>query len=138
MLAVPAAHPWAKRQAVALQDLSDEPFILRESGSGTLRIMEEYLKQAGMTGIEGLHAVSRLGTSTAVKEGIKAGLGVSILSRRAIETELNAGILKALRLKGLVMSRHFYVIRDKRRIPSPLCQALMEHLMEASANEKPA
>ena len=113
-----------------------EPFILRELGSGTLKIMDDYLKASGLKGIEALNTVARFGTSTAVKEGIKAGLGVSILSARAADTELEMGILKALHLKGLHMYRNFTLIRDRRRIASPLCRALVDFLLENSKEEE--
>ena len=74
--------------------------------------------------------MARFGSSTAVKEGIKSGLGISILSSRALETELKSGILKALKIKGLSMLRKFYLIRDKRRNISPLCQAMVDFLKQ--------
>ena len=134
VLAVPDQQRWAGKKTVSLKELSEEPFILREVGSGTLRIMEEYLQSSGLKTVHSLNIVGRFGTSTAVKEGIKAGLGVSILSSRAIDTELKAGMLKALKVKDIPMYRSFYLIRDKRRIPSPLCVALMDYLIaEAKA-----
>lgn len=136
VLLVPSWHRWAGRREVMVQDLMDEPFILRELGSGTLRIMDDYLKAAGLNGIDGLNTVARFGTSTAVKEGIKAGLGVSILSARAADTELEMGILKALEIKDLQMDRNFTLIRDRRRIASPLCRALVDFLLENSKAEQ--
>jgi DNA-binding transcriptional LysR family regulator len=109
-----------------------EPFISRELGSGTLKSMEPYLQGAGLKGVDSLKVVARLGTSTAVKEGIKAGLGISILSAIALDTELKAGVLKALRLKGIPMFRHFYLIRDKRRTASPIGRSLMDFVITAS------
>ena len=135
VLAVPAQHRWAKREKVAPEALYREAFILRETGSGTLTITEKYLREAGSKDMDSLQVVARLGTSTAVKEGIKAGLGVSILSLRALESELKTGVLKALRLEGLSMSRNFYLIRDRRRIASPLCQAMIEYLLVTSGEE---
>ncbi|MBW1768093.1 MAG: LysR family transcriptional regulator [Deltaproteobacteria bacterium] len=132
VLAVPAGHRMAKKDKVSIEELSGEPFILREIGSGTLRIMEDYLQTAGYKGVDSLHVVARLGTSTAVKEGIKSGLGISILSSRALDTELKTGIIKSLRVKGLSMSRRFYLIRDKRRIASPICQAMFNFLLDSS------
>lgn len=131
-LAIPATHRLAKKREVSIEELSEEPFILRESGSGTLKIIEDYLQRSKSKGMDSFHVVARFGSSTAVKEGIKAGLGVSILSSRALDTELKAGILKVLRVKGLPMSREFYLIRDKRRTASPLCQAMLEFLLSSS------
>jgi DNA-binding transcriptional LysR family regulator len=135
VLAVPARHRLAKRENVTPETLFREPFILRESGSGTLNIMEKYFREAGLKDMDAFQVVARFGTSTAVKEGIKAGLGISILSLRALESELKTGVLKALRLKGISMSRHFYLIRDRRRIASPLCQALIDFLLVTSGEE---
>ena len=132
VLAIPAGHRWTHKKEISLKMISEEPFIMREEGSGTLRIMEEYLQASGPKGIRSLNVVAYLGTSTAVKEGIKAGLGVSILSSRAMETEMRVGILKALKIKGLSMYRNFYLIRDIRRMESPLCQAMRDYLKGTS------
>lgn len=133
VVAVPATHPWARKKEIPPSDLPNEPFIFRESGSGTFRMIEGYLQAAGFTGLDALRASARLGSSTAVKEGIKAGLGISILSSRALETELRTGILKALRVKGVRMTRSFYLIRDKRRIPSPPCDAVIRFLVSTAS-----
>jgi len=131
VLAVPAAHRLAKRSRIEVDELSQEAFISREQGSGTLMTIEDHLKMApGEKTI--LNAGVCLGTSTAVKEGIKSGLGISILSYRAIETEIEAGALCAVRFKGLPMERKFYLIRDRRRIPSPICSALDEYLQSTA------
>jgi DNA-binding transcriptional LysR family regulator len=132
VLALPSTHRWAGKKEVPIQEVVQEPFILRELGSGTLKSMEPYLQSAGLKGIGSLKVVARLGTSTAVKEGIKAGLGISILSAIALETEVKAGILKVLRLKGIPMFRYFYLVRDKRRTPSPLSRSLMDFLLTTS------
>ena len=135
MVAVPKHHRWAKKRTVSVEELCEEPFILRQVGSGTLRIMEDYLQDLS-NGIDNLQVVARLGTSTAVKEGIKGGLGISILSSKALDTELRTGIIKALRVKGLSMFRNFYLIRDRRRMASPLCQAMADFLRATSVNKK--
>jgi DNA-binding transcriptional LysR family regulator len=132
VLAIPAKHRWAGREMISVEALFQEPFILRERGSGTFTIFDKYLRTAGARGINSLKAVARLGTSTAVKEGIKAGLGVSILSSRALETELDSGLLETLKIENLPMRRSFYLIRDKRRISSPLNRALCDFLLKCS------
>ncbi len=132
VLAIPAKHRWGRKKEVSLPELSEEPFIMREVGSGTLKSMEESLRDTESKAAGALQVVARFGSSTAVKEGIKAGLGVSILSSRAIDTELKTGVLRAVRVKGLPMYRRFYLIRDRRRIASPLCQAMIDFLLATS------
>ena len=133
VLAVPAGHPWARRKSVSVRELPEAPFILREEGSGTLKILETHLRESGADGSRGLQVAARFGSSTAVKEGIKSGLGLSILSAIAIETDVKAGLLKALKVKGLPMSRSFFLIRNKLRIASPACQTMHDFLL----SEKP-
>ncbi|MBN1906897.1 MAG: LysR family transcriptional regulator [Deltaproteobacteria bacterium] len=129
VLVINKNHRWAAKKNITADELCQEPFILRENGSGTLKVMEQYLKTCLHKGVEDLNVVARLGTSTAIKEVIKVNFGVSILSSRAIETEVTAGILKTLKIKGMpTMSRPFYLIRDKRRVASPLCQAMIDFL----------
>jgi DNA-binding transcriptional LysR family regulator len=138
VLVVPSTHRWATKREVTAQELADEPFISREMGSGTLSSLEEYLQRAGVKGISSLRVIAHLGTSTAVKEGVKSGVGVSILSSRAVDTELKAGVLKSLKIKDLPMSRHFYLIRDKRRTISPLCRTLINSLITPPEKFEPA
>jgi DNA-binding transcriptional LysR family regulator len=138
VLAVPARHRWARRKEVSPEEIFEEPFIIREEGSGTLKSIEEHLRTSGIEGTASLRVVAKLGTSTAVKEGIKAGLGVSILSKRALDTEIRTGILKALKVKDLPMVRSFYVLLDKRRSTSPLCKALLDFLLEIAKDNSQA
>jgi len=130
VLAVSSGHKWADKTKIKINHLFKEPFILRETGSGTLKIIKEYFKAAGTDNIDSFNVVARFGSSTAVKEGIKSGLGISILSSRALETELKSGKLKALKIKELSMLRKFYLVRDKRKSVSPLCRAMVNFLKQ--------
>jgi len=132
VLAIPAGHRWAARATVTFEDLLDEPFILREPGSGTLKMMEAYFRSHTGEGIDSLKVAAYFGSSTAVKQGIKAGLGISALSARAVETEVRSGVLKTLRIKGLRMMRNFYLIRDQRREASPICRTILDFLVRTA------
>ena len=108
-----------KRDTISLKDLKNIPFILREEGSGTLKTMERFLNEKGMD-IKELNAVAVLGSTDSVKQAIKSGLGASILSRVAVQDELNCGILKEIKIRGLKMKRSFYLItHEKRALPNP-------------------
>jgi DNA-binding transcriptional LysR family regulator len=136
VLAVPVNHPFARRKSVSLNELRNTPFILREQGSGTLKILKDYLRNSGQDGTDAFHVIARFGSSTAVKEGIKSGLGLSILSIRAIETDSKAGLLRTLKIKDLQISRNFFLIRNKLRIASPSCQAMLNYLLATVAENK--
>jgi DNA-binding transcriptional LysR family regulator len=133
VLVVSADHRWAKKKTVSLDEILQEPFILREKGSGTQRIIDEALKASGLEGILSLKSAACLGSSTAVKEGVKSGIGVSIISSRALETELKSGVLKTIKIKDIPsIKRNFFLIKDKRRVSSPACRAMFDFL-QASA-----
>ncbi|MBU0729627.1 MAG: LysR family transcriptional regulator [Proteobacteria bacterium] len=95
-------------------DLYHLPFLNREKGSGTRKIMEDFLARAGAEP-DRLDIVATLGSTAAVKEAVKAGLGVSILSRLAVQEELHKGSFRILPIKGLAMKRSFYWIGHKKR-----------------------
>jgi DNA-binding transcriptional LysR family regulator len=133
VLVVNASHRWADKKVVSLDELLKEPFIMREKGSGTQKIIDETLKAAGLEGVHSLKSAARLGSSTAVKEGVKSGIGVAIISSRALETEIKSGVLKTIKIKNMPpIKRNFYLIRNKRRILSPACRAMFDFL-QASA-----
>lgn len=135
VITVAADHRWAERESVSAEEVMEEPFILREKGSGTQRSLEDHFVHTGVQDIHALRVSARLGTSTAVKEGVKAGLGAAFLSYHALATELEQGILKTLRLEDRRLTRSFCMIRDRRRSASPLCEAMSSFLMETARKD---
>ena len=133
VLVVPPAHPWTRKRAVSLEELNDEPFIQRENGSGTRQIIEQQLHPLYPGGFNGFRVVSQMGSSTAVKEGIRNRLGVSILSRRAVAADVEAGKMHIVPLKNISLHRSFFLIRDRARTQSPLCRALYQFLQSDAA-----
>ena len=132
LVVTPAGHRLAGSAEVSWAEFSREAFIFREPGSGTLKTIAEQFRNAGLPDVVSLPAAARLESSTAVKEAIKAGAGISILSSRAVETELRAGLLATTRLENISMNRRFLLIRDRRRTASPLCDAVVRFLMETA------
>jgi DNA-binding transcriptional LysR family regulator len=128
-VAVPAGHPWSQKRAVPPSALKGEPFILREQGSGTRRIMEERLEKAGFF-LADLNVVAVVGSSDAVRQAVKAGLGISILSIRALRDDIEARRLVAVPIEGVKMERSFSVILLKGRSRSPLCTAFLDFLLK--------
>lgn len=129
VIAVPPEHPWAGKRKVSVDQLRKESFILREQGSGTLRIMTEHLAAAGLQ-IDDLQIVAVMGSSDAVRQAVKAGLGISILSSRALEDDVRAGRLAVVRIKGITLERTFSVILLKGRSRSPLCKAFLDFMLK--------
>jgi DNA-binding transcriptional LysR family regulator len=110
ILAVPKTHRWRKKKSITWPEITDEPFILREKGSGTRECLESYLKESKTINLSHLRSCCELGSSEAVKEAIIAGLGVSIISIHAVKRELAHGLLCEVPISGGRMERNFYLI----------------------------
>jgi DNA-binding transcriptional LysR family regulator len=126
-LIVPARHPWGSKKKILLDELLDEPFIVRERGSGTLKSIQESLRPQGRS-VEELNIVAEMGSTEAVRQGIKDGIGVSILSTLAVSDDLKSGALKALSVEGLDLTRGLFITRHRQRSLSPLAAAFVEFL----------
>ncbi|MCY9588479.1 LysR family transcriptional regulator [Paenibacillus chitinolyticus] len=108
-LIVPAGHPLAEMETIRMEDVFRYPFVLREEGSGTRRVMEEELERTGIS-CSGMDIVMELGSTGAIKSAVEAGLGVSILSQSSVKHEVRLGILKIKEIEGVSFSRSFYAI----------------------------
>jgi len=127
VLVVYPEHPWSKRDEIVMEELYGEPFILRERDSGTRIVMSEILEAHGFD-FSRLFVVAEMATTQAVLQGIKARIGISILSRKAVEEDLQRGSLVAVSLSGIRFYRSFYLIQRVNRQLSPLCHAFLMHL----------
>ena len=131
-LVVSADHALAGNTSVGAAALTREPFILREPGSGTRRSFTESLKRKGMT-VNDLHVVAEMGNTEAIIQAIRSGVGMSVLSRLAVQDELDAGVLHAITVRGIPLKRNFYLTRHRHRSLSPLCKAFLNYLAESAA-----
>ena len=121
-LIVSANHPWHGRKQVTIEELRAEPLLLRERGSGTRAALESALDAAGVD-LAGLRVVGEMGSTQAIKQAVKASVGISLLSRRAVEEECRVGTLWCLRVKNLKINRAFYLATNRERSRSPLAEA---------------
>ena len=102
--------------------------IMREEGSGTLRETEKFLKTKGVS-IEQIKPAGILGSTDAVKQAVKAGLGVSILSKYSVSDELENKILVEIKLSDVHMKRQFYIVTHKKRTLPKLYDTFLHHLL---------
>lgn len=109
MLILPAGHPLLKYEEVPMTEAMDYPFVLREQGSGTRKVMEEVLEKHGFVS-EHMHINMELGSTGAVKSAVESELGLSILSPTAVKHEVKLGVLHTRRIAGLRFKRQFYSI----------------------------
>ncbi len=133
---------WSSVREASLGSLKREPLVIRQPGSGTRMIMERHLNEQGYS-LEEFNVVAELGSTAAIKEAIKTGVGWSIISNLAIRSETAAGLLRPIRVSGIrSMERSFFVVVNTRRNPSPICETFLDLLslelpVPASQEEKP-
>lgn len=125
VIIVPPDHPWSSRQSVTLDDLRTEPLVLRERGSGTRQALERALAEAGIE-LSALRVAGEMGSAQAVKQAVRAGVGVSLVSRLAVEDECRARLLVCLPVRDLGVRRSFHLVTHRDRSRSPLAQAFLE------------
>ncbi|MGW8195880.1 MAG: selenium metabolism-associated LysR family transcriptional regulator [Desulforhopalus sp.] len=113
-LILAAAQNNSVAATISVDELDELPFIVREQGSGTRQSTELLLARKNHS-LDQLNICATLGSSAAVKEAIKADLGVSVISRFAIQEELASGKIKKIDIEGLTMTRKFYIVTAVRR-----------------------
>jgi len=131
-LVVPAGHKWASRRRVDLAKIKKEPFIVREKGSGTLHAFELGLQRMGHC-LDDFHIVAEMGSTEAVRQAVKSGVGLSVLPSMAVEDDVKSGHLHPLVISGIDLKRHFFLTRHAERTPSPLSRTFMAFLHANSA-----
>ena len=124
---VPAGHPWWSRGTVSLTDFLAEPLILRERGSGSREALERALADVDLD-LSSLRIVGEFGSTQAAKQAVRAGVGVTLISKRAVMDECQAGFVSCATVEGLTESRSFYLIVHRDRSRSPLAIAFLEFL----------
>lgn len=129
VLAVYTNHPWASKGRIDIGDLAGEPFILRERGSGTRMVMAHILEENRFD-LSKINVVAEMGSTESIRQGIKAKIGISILSQHAVAEDLKYGLLARVDIENVRFVRPLYLIRRRNRQMSPLCTAFLNHLRD--------
>ena len=120
-----AQHKLAGRSGLSVHDLADEMLLVREPGSGTRRIFEEYCLEQGVR----FEHTQQLGSLEAVRAGVIAGLGVAVLPIDACAGELAAGQINELDLPGFPLRRSWCAIYPRGKHLAPVGQRFLAHLV---------
>jgi LysR family transcriptional regulator, low CO2-responsive transcriptional regulator len=122
--------PLARRRWVAVEELAGRPWLLREPGSGSRAMAEEWLRLRGL-----VPPVLTLGSNTAVREAARAGLGIGLVSRTSAALELKMGLLGTIRPRGGLPQRQWFVVRSTVGPPRPPAEAFVAFLGSAAARQ---
>lgn len=106
VIIVPPEHQWARRRSINLDELAAIPMLGGERGTGTGTRLRELLNADA----DRLKVSQNLGSTEAVKRGVMAGMGISLVARSAVSDEVAANRLCALKLKHTQLSKQLYLV----------------------------
>ncbi|TSE35394.1 LysR family transcriptional regulator [Tepidimonas charontis] len=134
VLIAPPTHPLARARDIDPQRLAEEPFVLREPGSGTRSTAERFFAEHGVS----LRVRLEVGSNEAVKQTVAGGLGVAVLSAHAVAAELALGELVALDVRGFPLLRRWQLLHPAGKRLSPAALAFKQWLQTHRPTFPPA
>ncbi len=129
---VSPTHPFAKRtpekgrhgrRRLLLAELSGQPLVLREAGSGVRQLVERILTEAGMP----MHVALEIASVEGVKEAVRAGMGVGFVSAMSLRNDDTALVM--LSFAPLPLTRHFSILVPHGDAPSRVTARFLDLVM---------
>lgn len=122
----PANHPLAQEKNIPIERLANEPFIMREPGSGTRRAVQSLLDEHGLK----VKVKLELGSNEAIKQAIAGGLGISVLSRHTLLTDAHE--FSILDVQNFPIKRTWYIAHPAGKQLSIVARTYYQYLLEAA------
>jgi LysR family transcriptional regulator, low CO2-responsive transcriptional regulator len=126
VLVAAPTHRLAGIKNVPIEELGREHFLLREPGSGTRSALESALADAGVP----LRVSMQVGNNSAIKQSVAAGLGIALISRVAIDMELETNRLVILDVEGFPIIRQWRLVHVKEKYLSATAKAFKSFLLQ--------
>ncbi|MBF2015804.1 MAG: LysR family transcriptional regulator [Rivularia sp. T60_A2020_040] len=125
VLVAPSDHPLALKRNISLKYLTNEPFIMREQGSGTRKAVENFFAQ---------HQISvpinlELGSNEAIQQAVIDGLGLSVLSLHTLNSTEKINKLAILDVEGFPIYRQWHIAYPKKKQLSITASTFLEYLL---------
>jgi DNA-binding transcriptional LysR family regulator len=118
-----AAHPLAGEKSIPFSRLEKEPLLIREPGSGTRMTTDRLFREHGVTPTIRME----LGSNEAIRESIRAGLGISILSGY----ELEPGLV-TLNVEGFPVESYLHLVYPVGKQLSFVAQTFLDFVRKAA------
>lgn len=133
VLAAPCNRKFSSMNSdtLAFDDIKDESFIYRESGSGTRKEFEKTLGNHGISPAS-IRVAAQFNSIDAIKQAVSQGLGVSIMSYMSIEDYIRFGQIKVFDIEGFDLKRAFYMVTHKKRPLSPVNSVFLKYVTSHS------
>ncbi len=119
---------------ISLEECLSYNLLARERGSATRELFEKTLADQGL-GLRDFSSVTFLDSVEAIKQGVRHGLGISLVSRHSAEDYIGFGLVDAYQLSGFNLQRHIYLVRHRGRVMSRAAGLILEFMLsEAKKN----
>lgn len=123
MIAAPD-HPWTRSPAIGVELIARTGFVVREQGSGTRLWTEEWLQRFGVE----LRPELQLGSNEAIKQAVRGGHGLAVISLHAVQLELEAGELVMLDVPHFPAPVYWHLVQKRDRMSTPAADVFRDHL----------
>jgi len=124
VIIVSTGHPFVRKKAVTFQQLAQEPFIMKENGSGTRKLVEDLFAQDNCVP----NVLMETSNTEFIKQLVMRGEGVSFLVKEAVDAEIKEGKLTTIPLKGRKVFLDVSIAYLKDQVLSPSAKAFIDTL----------
>lgn len=125
VLIAATSDPLTRQAGLAVADLADRRFILREKGSGTRMGVDQFFrKQKFQPDIR-----MELGSNEAIKEAVAGGLGVGVISSHALHGHQKEHGVAVVDASGFPIVSRWHIVHAKGKKLSPVAGAFKEHVL---------
>lgn len=118
-----------ENQRVSVKELFNYNLIVREEGSGTRKLFENCLTNNGIS-IRSFNLIAQCESTEAIKAMILRGLGISILSYKAIKENVDNKTMNCYYIKEFDMERNFYFVNHRYKVLSPLATSFKSFILQ--------
>lgn len=132
VVVVPLNHPLSQMRLIEKDMLQNQIWISREVGSGTRTYMDKFISEWGLK----IKRSFVFSSNQGVKEAVKAGLGIALLSRWTVEREIETNGLRSLTLKHKKITRPFSFIQNKNSDESKAIKMFLQKIEEFRISNK--
>ncbi|PPK52984.1 LysR family transcriptional regulator [Marinobacter persicus] len=122
----PRGHPLLDREEVSPEDFLANQLLTREPGSGSRLALEVFCQEHRLK----MQPDIELGSNDAVKHAVLAGLGVAVVPRLGVLSELALGSLQVVDVPGFPLRRSWCVVYPQARQPTPAMQAFIDYIQQ--------
>ena len=129
-------HPLADQKSITVQELAEQPLVVREHGSATQATLDRALSDAGLDARQ-LKLFLELGSVEAMKQAIRAADLCAVLSEWSVQDEVRLGLLRAIPLEGVDLRRDLYLVWRAHGYLSVASEAFVRFLREEFLTDEP-